>query len=51
VLELIGSVAVLSGTPAVRIETDLPGAFAARLREIGAGKKGQDEWRQLVEDR
>jgi hypothetical protein len=51
VLELVGSVAVLSGTPAIRVEEDLPGAFAARLREIGASKKGQDEWRQLVEDR
>jgi hypothetical protein len=50
-LELISSVAVLSGTPAVRIEEDLPGAFAARLREIEASMKGQDEWRQLVEDR
>jgi len=51
VLELISSVAVLSGTPAVRIEEDLPGAFAARLREIGGSKKCQDEWRRLVEDR
>lgn len=51
VLELIGSVAVFSGTPAIRIEEGLPGAFAARLREIGASKKGQDEWRQLIEDR
>jgi SacI restriction endonuclease len=51
VLELVSSVAVLSGTPAVRVEADLPGAFAARLREIGVSKKGQDEWRQLVEDR
>jgi hypothetical protein len=51
VLELIGSVAVLSGTPAMRIEADLPGAFAARMREIGVSKKGQDEWRQLVEGR
>jgi hypothetical protein len=51
VLELISSVAVLSGTPAVRVEADLPGVFAARMREIGVSKKGQDEWRQLVEDR
>lgn len=51
VLELISSVAVLSATSAVQIEEDLAGAFAARLREIGASKKGQDEWRQLVEDR
>ncbi|HEX2391978.1 MAG TPA: restriction endonuclease, SacI family [Solirubrobacterales bacterium] len=51
VLELISSVAVLSGTPAVRIEEDLPGAFAARLREIGVSKRGQGEWRQLVEGR
>lgn len=50
-LELIASVAVLSGAPAARIEEDLPGAFASRLREIGVSKKGQDEWRQLVEDR
>lgn len=51
VLELISSVAVLSGTPAVGIEEDLPGAFAARLLEIEVTKKAQDEWRQLVEDR
>jgi hypothetical protein len=51
VLEFLGSVAVLSGTPAVKIEADLPGAFAARLQEIGVSKKGQSEWRKLVEDR
>ncbi len=51
VLELVSSVAVFSGTPAFKIEEDLPGAFAARLREIGASEKGQDEWRRLVEDR
>lgn len=51
VLELIASVAVLSATSAAQVETDLPGAFAARLREIEVSKKGQDEWRQLVEDR
>ncbi|MGE5335847.1 MAG: restriction endonuclease, SacI family [Nitrososphaerota archaeon] len=51
VLELISAVAVFSGTPAVRIEENLPGAFAARLQEIGATKKAQDEWRQLVEER
>jgi hypothetical protein len=51
VLELISSVAVLSGTPAMRIEADLAGAMAARLREIGVSKKGQNEWRRLVEDR
>ena len=51
VLELIASVAVLSATSAAQVETDLPGAFAARLREIEVGAKGQDDWRQLVEDR
>ncbi|HYC82357.1 MAG TPA: restriction endonuclease, SacI family [Solirubrobacterales bacterium] len=51
VLELISSLAVLSVTPAVRIEDDLPGAFAARLREIAISKKGQNEWRSLIEDR
>lgn len=51
VLELIASVAVLSGTPAARIEEELPGAFAARLREIAVSKKAQAEWSQLVEDR
>jgi hypothetical protein len=51
VLELISSVAAFSGTPAVRIEKELPGAFAARLQEIGVTKKAQDEWRQLIHDR
>jgi hypothetical protein len=49
VLELIGSVAVLSGTPAMRIEADLPGAYVARLREIEASENGRDEWRQLID--
>jgi SacI restriction endonuclease len=51
VLELIASVAVLSATSVVKVEKDLPGAFAARLREIEANKKGQNEWKMLVEDR
>jgi SacI restriction endonuclease len=51
VLDLISSVAAFSGTPAFRIEEELPGAFAARLQEIGVAKKAQDEWRQLVEER
>ena len=51
VLELIALVAVLSGTPAARIEEELPGAFAARLQEIGVSKNAQGEWSQLVEDR
>lgn len=51
VLELLSAVAVLSGTPVVTVEADFPGAFAARLREIGVSKKGQREWRRLVEDR
>jgi hypothetical protein len=50
-LELISSVAVSSATSAVHLEKDLPGAFAARLREIEASKEGQDEWRNLVEGR
>ncbi|MEZ5076713.1 MAG: restriction endonuclease, SacI family [Solirubrobacterales bacterium] len=48
VLEFVSLVAVFSGTPGFKIEEDLPGAFAARLREIGASEKGQDEWKQLV---
>jgi hypothetical protein len=51
VLELIASVAVLSATSAVRVEKDLPGALAVRLREIEASEKGQSEWKMLVEDR
>lgn len=51
VMELIGSVAVLSATPAARIEENLPGAVAARLREIGVSERADEEWRQLVEDR
>ena len=51
VLELIASVAVLSATSAVQMEKDLPGAFAARLREIEVSKNGLNEWRQLVEAR
>jgi hypothetical protein len=51
VLELIASAAVLSATSAAQVESDLPGALAARLREIEASEEGQEEWRQLVEDR
>jgi SacI restriction endonuclease len=51
VLELIASVAVLSATSAAQVEADLPGAFAARLQEIEASRKGQEEWRQLIQDR
>lgn len=51
VLELINSVAVFSGTTAVRIEEHLPGAFAARLREIEVTSEAQDEWRKLIEER
>ncbi len=51
VLELIGSVAVLSATPAARFEEDLPATFAARLREIGVSVAAQVEWGQLVEAR
>lgn len=51
VLELITSIAVPSATPAIRFEDGLPGAFAARLREIEADQKAQEEWRQLVEAR
>jgi hypothetical protein len=51
VLELITAVAVSSATPALRFEDGLPGAFAARLREIEVGQKAQEEWRQLVEAR
>ena len=51
VLELISSVAAFSGTPAVQIEEELPGTFAARLQEIEAAVKAQDEWKQLVEHR
>ena len=51
VLELIASVTVLSATSAVQMEKDLPGAFAARLREIEVSKNGLNEWRQLVEAR
>lgn len=51
VLELIVSVAVLSATSAAQVEHDLPGALAARLREIEIGTKGQDEWKLLVEAR
>jgi len=51
VLELISSVAVPSATPAIRFEDSLPGTFAARLLEIGADQRAQEEWRQLVEAR
>ncbi|MFN8160883.1 MAG: restriction endonuclease, SacI family [Solirubrobacterales bacterium] len=51
VLELVSSVAVLSATPAVRIEAELPGAFAARMREQGVTDGGQRSWRELVEGR
>jgi hypothetical protein len=51
VLELVGLVAVLSATAAVQMERNLPGTFAARLREIEASKKAQDEWKELVESR
>jgi hypothetical protein len=51
VLELIASVAVLSATPAVQIETDLPGAFAARLREIEVSEDALDDWKHLIADR
>jgi SacI restriction endonuclease len=51
VLELMASVAVLSATSAVKVEKDLPGALAARLREIEVSRKGQSEWKMLVEDR
>ncbi len=50
-LELIASVAVHSATSAAQVETDLPGAFAARLREIEVSAKAQNDWRQLIEDR
>ncbi len=51
VLELISSVAVLSATPAVQIETELPDAFAIRMRELDVSTAGQREWRELVEAR
>ncbi len=50
-VELISSVAVLSSTPAVHIESELPGAFAARMREQGVSSEGQASWRELVEGR
>ncbi len=51
VLELISSVAVLSATPAARIEVELPGGFAAYMREQGVSDEGQRSWRELIEAR
>lgn len=51
VLELVSSIAVLSSTPAVRIEAELPGSFASRMREQEVSSKGQQSWLDLIEAR
>lgn len=50
-LELIASVAVLSATPAAKIEAELPGAFAARMREQEVSAEGQRAWQKLLDAR
>lgn len=51
VLELISAVGVLSATTAAAIEAELPGAFAARMREQEVSSEGQRTWTELIEGR
>lgn len=49
--ELLGAIAVFSTTPIEQIVADLPGRYAARMREHGVSERGQQRWAELIEAR
>ncbi|HZO06219.1 MAG TPA: restriction endonuclease, SacI family [Solirubrobacterales bacterium] len=51
VIELVTSVAVYSATPAAHIETELPGAYALRMREIEVSPAALEEWEHQIKAR
>lgn len=51
VRELLGHIAVFSTASLERIVEQLPGRYAARMREHGVSELGQRRWRELMEAR
>jgi hypothetical protein len=49
--ELLGAVAVFSGTPVEQIVSRLPGRYASRMREHEVSEHAQRRWAEIIESR